>query len=505
MSWLPEGWAWAAPEAVAAPVSHAIAIGPFGSDLKVADYRSNGVPLVFVREIKAKRFGDQKTKYIDTSKAEALARHYVRSGDVLITKMGDPPGDAVLYPDSRPCAIITADCIKLTPNIQVAEPRYLVHSIHSESVRSQIVEQSAGVAQQKISLERFRAIKLPLAPRPEQKRIADKLDALFARVDACRERLDRIPSILKRFRQSVLAAATSGELTREWRTLCTARETTAEVLSRTPTPTGRDTGRAAGVKSRPGMYALSVGPCDRTLPQGWQWVALSRVAKLESGHTPSRAHTSYWNGGIPWIGIPDARENHGGVVEETAQTVSQEGLDNSSARLLPARTVCLSRTASVGYVTIMGRPMATSQDFANWLCTPALLPEYLMYALMAEGDRLKNFGEGSTHTTIYFPELKALHIALPPPCEQAEIIRRSQDLLRVADEIEVRHAKGRDSVATLTPSVLAKAFRGELVPQDPNDEPAAALLARIAAARDDAGPSAGRTRRRKTASTGRPA
>jgi type I restriction enzyme, S subunit len=93
---------------------------------------------------------------------------------------------------------------------------------------------------------------------------------------------------------------------------------------------------------------------------GWSWVSLRRIARQETGHTPSRSHPEYWGGDIPWIGIRDAGDHHGRIMQNTLQTVTEEGLANSSARLLPEGTVCLSRTASVGYVTIMGRPMATS-------------------------------------------------------------------------------------------------------------------------------------------------
>src|SRR3569832_381909 len=255
------------------------------------------------------------------------------------------------------------------------------------------------------------------------------------------------------------------------------------MLARVPTPGGKDTGRAAGVQVRPGRFGLSVGSPDREAPSGWQWVPIGRLAKLESGHTPSRGSPAYWDGGIPWIGIKDAREHHGRVINQTLQTVSEEGLANSAARLLPARTVCLSRTASVGYVTIMGASMATSQDFANWVCSPALLPEFLMYALLAEGDGLREFGEGSTHTTIYYPELKALHIALPPLEEQAVVVRLLEQRLRTVEGLAEKVSELRKSAASFDPAVLAKAFRGKLVPQDPKDEPASVLLDRIRAMR----------------------
>jgi type I restriction enzyme S subunit len=179
------------------------------------------------------------------------------------------------------------------------------------------------------------------------------------------------------------------------------------------------------------------------------------------------------------------------------QTVSEAGLANSSARLLPAGTVCLSRTASVGYVTMMKTSMATSQDFATWTCTEALLPEYLLYALMAEGDDIRRFGMGSTHTTIYFPEIRAFHIALPPVEEQREIVSRLMTALARADRVEAEAARARALLDRLEAAILAKAFRGELVPQDPGDESASVLLDRIRAQRA-AAPEPKRGRRKST-------
>src|SRR5262249_27693842 len=143
------------------------------------------------------------------------------------------------------------------------------------------------------------------------------------------------------------------------------------------------------------------------------------------------------------------------------------GIENSSARILPAGTVVFSRDISVGYVTIMGKEMATSQHFANWICGPDLNNRFLMYALMASRQHLISSEQGSTVGTIYMPALKEFHLLTPPPPEQLEIVRRVDALLALADGIEGRFIRAREQVDDLAPSLLAKAFRGELVPQDP--------------------------------------
>lgn len=214
-----------------------------------------------------------------------------------------------------------------------------------------------------------------------------------------------------------------------------------------PKPDTTTGGRPATGGIIPGKFALSVGRPPIDLRQGFSWVPLSTVARLESGHTPARSRPDYWNGNIPWIGIRDATGNHGKTLYSTLQTITEAGLDNSSARLLPAGTVCLSRTASVGFVVSMGVPMATSQDFVNWVCSPDLNPKYLKYVLVGEQESVRRFSHGTTHQTMYYPEAKALHVALPDRPTQdaiAEVLGALDDkitanarLVAVADKLRL--------------------------------------------------------------------
>ncbi len=189
-------------------------------------------------------------------------------------------------------------------------------------------------------------------------------------------------------------------------------------------------GRDATTAVIPGKYAFSIGDPRTETVDGFGWRPLADLARLESGHTPSRAKPEYWDGEIPWIGIRDATGNHGLTIHDTLQHVSQLGIDNSSARMLPAGTVCLSRTASVGYVVTMGVPMATSQDFVNWVCGPDLDHRYLHYLLMGEQESIQRVAYGSVHATMYYPDAKAVHVCVPDIHEQRVIA----DVLGVLDD-----------------------------------------------------------------------
>lgn len=190
-----------------------------------------------------------------------------------------------------------------------------------------------------------------------------------------------------------------------------------------------------------GDVALAVGIPESPPPHGWKWTKLTNLSRLETGHTPSRQKPEYWDGDIPWIGIRDATANHGRTIADTNQHVTQEGIDNSSARILPVNTVCLSRTASVGYVVVMGRAMATSQDFVNWVCDESKLDyRFLKYVLLAEKGSFSRFSHGTTHQTIYFPEVKGFHICAPSVSEQRAI---ADVLAALDDKIEQNRRTAR--------------------------------------------------------------
>jgi type I restriction enzyme S subunit len=179
---------------------------------------------------------------------------------------------------------------------------------------------------------------------------------------------------------------------------------------------------------------------------------------MESGHTPSRNHPEYWNGDIPWIAVGDAGKFHGGVINDTKEHTNQLGIDNSSARLLPTDTVCLSRGGTVGYVVRLGRPMATSQGFANWICGPKLNPSFLQYLLLSEESALDRFSIGTTIKTIYYPDIKALHVCIPPLPEQQRIVTKLDAAFGALREAEGHVARNRANARELFESYLNGVF-----------------------------------------------
>lgn len=209
---LPEGWSWAMPADIQAKAKNALTIGPFGSNLKVNDYRESGVPLIFVRHIRSQNFTGGNPKFVTSEKASELSSHTARAGDILITKMGDPPGDACRYPADAPDAVITADCIKWTINDQISFKDFYVHFINSAAGKAQILEKTTGVAQLKVSLDRFRQILVPIPPPAEAAEILRRVAQALAASAETLSLLDAEAADAARLKQSILKAAFEGRL-----------------------------------------------------------------------------------------------------------------------------------------------------------------------------------------------------------------------------------------------------------------------------------------------------
>lgn len=192
-------------------------------------------------------------------------------------------------------------------------------------------------------------------------------------------------------------------------------------------------------------------------PRGWKWVPLLDVARLVTGHTPARNVPEYWDGGISWINLKEIRTLDGKVCEETALQVSGAGVAKSSAVVHPAGTICMSRTASVGFVTKMGVPMSTSQDFVNWIPGPEIDADYLMKALIASRPQILALCSGSTHKTMYVRDAERLSVLLPPIEEQ----RRIATVLDAADALRAKRRQAIVKLDSLSQAIFIDMFGEE--------------------------------------------
>lgn len=208
---LPEGWTWIRPEEICSPEAYSIGIGPFGSNLKVSDYKYSGIPLVFVKNITRSDFL-LDLKFIDDKKYNELIAHSVKPLDLLITKMGDPPGDCEIYPETSQIAVLTADCLKFRIWDKFAYRKVYKFCINSNFVKRQLGLITKGVAQKKISVERFKTIFLPFFSIEEQQVLVEELESRLSIADQLDQTITTALQQAEALRQAILKKAFSGQL-----------------------------------------------------------------------------------------------------------------------------------------------------------------------------------------------------------------------------------------------------------------------------------------------------
>jgi len=203
-----------------------------------------------------------------------------------------------------------------------------------------------------------------------------------------------------------------------------------------------------------------------SIPAHWDVKRTKFAATLRSGHTPSRQKPEYWRDcTIPWFGLADVWQLRDGSVEEVTETtekISEVGLTNSAATLLPKGTVILSRTASVGFSAVLGVDMATTQDFVNWICGPTLRPPYLLYAFRAMAPELRRLTMGSTHQTIYMPDVGRFSTPVPPLQEQDRIVAFIRQETAAIDTLVTTIRKAIDHLNELRTALISAAVTGKI-------------------------------------------
>jgi type I restriction enzyme S subunit len=342
-------------------------------------------------------------------------------------------------------------------------PRYLFHYIRQRSFRSLAESNMTGsVGQKRVPKVFIQSTVIPLPPLPEQHRIVAAIEALFARLDATNARLERVPGILKQFRQAVLAAACDGRLTEDWRA-----------------------NRGFPVKNSEGSIAEKA-----EIPLSWYWSNLKSICTqiVDCPHsTPKWVEKGE-------ICLRTTNFQPGYLDLSEVRYVSFETYEERIARLEPQQNdIVYSREGGIlGIACIIPNELKACLGQRMMLlrtsqskCTPKYLLDVLNSPFILNKVKTLTGGTSSPHLNV--GDVKQFLIPLPPLLEQHEIVRRVDALFALADRIEARVAAARERTETMRQSILAQAFSGRLVPTEAelarlegrDYEPASVLLERI--------------------------
>lgn len=441
--------------------------------------QSSGKPMLSAKNIQNGKIHFDELRLLSRDDFEREnKRTNISAGDVLLTIVG-ALGRTAVVPETHPEFTLQRSVAVLKS--EVINPNYLRYLLDSPVAQTFFLENAKGTAQKGIYLKALGGMQVPIAPLAEQTRIAQKLDELLAQVDTLKARIDAIPALLKRFRQSVLAAAVSGRLTEEWRA-----QNVGWVDEGNPTAVpDQDTDRWVS-QAQPNLRA-------ELFDSHYNAVPLGELADFQNGF----AFKSQWfqkEGEIQVVKIGNVRDGKTDMANSPS-FVSSEIAHESHRFLTIDGDILISMTGTkykrdYGFACPVAAGVLVNQRVGKFRAnTNKISSQYLLICLRSSIFR-EQFFKGETgqvsQGNVGSEHIKKCMIPAPKIDEQTEIVRRVEQLFAFTDQLEAKIKTAQARINHLTQSILAKAFRGELVPQDPNDEPASELLARIQAQRANA-------------------
>lgn len=396
------------------------------------------------------------------------------------------------------CGSTEFHVIRPASSIDVDYLRYFV--VRSAFRQKAKRNMQGAVGQQRVPPSFLREASIPIAPSNEQKRIVSKIDELFSHIEEGEQALQRVQKLVERYRQSVLKAAVTGELTREWREKHKGQLESGEALltrilkARREAWEKSELGKmnAKGQRTKDDKWKNKyIEPAipDTTylpeLPKDWIWSSIGQLFSVSIGSTPSRKNPEYWGGDIPWVSSGEVAFCR---IRETRETITELGFENSSVKLHPKGTVLLAMIGegkTRGQAAILDIEACHNQNAASiGVAATPIPPEFVFYFLEFRYENVRNIGQGGNQPALNGDIVKNITIPLPPLLEITQICEIIEKQFSAIEKISSDVKTQLAFIQSLRQTILREAFSGSLVPQDPKDEPASVLLERINAERE---------------------
>jgi type I restriction enzyme S subunit len=469
------------------------------------------VGVVKVSAVSWGEYREQESKTCTTAE-RVNADYFIQPGDFLFSRANtiELVGACVVARQVTLRVMLSDKILRLQFLWDDLKP-WMLYFLGSKAGRLQIETLASGnqESMRNIGQERLGQILVPLPPQAERTRIVAKLEELLSELDAGVAELKAAQAKLQQYRQSLLKAAVEGALTAEWRERNPPQETGAELLARIlrerrarwevrQLARFKAQGKAApkGWQSKYGDRGAPDTSQLPLLPAGWVYASIGQCFEVSVGATPSRKVADYWGGDVPWVSSGEVRFNH---ISKTREAITEQGLANSSTQINPAGSVLLGMIGegkTRGQVAILDIDAANNQNCAAiWVPETDVPPEFIYCWLWSRYDETRRGSSGNNQPALNKSLVEAMPMPLAPVAEMREVVERlSAQLSGIeAQEREIGHLLRL--AAAQRQNILRAAFAGQLVPQDPADEPASALLARIRAERAQRPAAAKRMRR----------
>lgn len=458
------------------------------------------VRLIQLADVGDGRFVDKSNRFLTRNKAEDLNCTFLAPRDVLISRLGEPLGKTCLFPLLEQPCVTVVDVHVVRPAFKEINREWLMHTINSAPVRRVIDSMSSGTTRKRVTGQKLKDLEVRVPPAREQERIASKIDELFSRIEEGERALERVQKLVERYRQSVLKAAVTGELTRDWRETHKGQLESGEALLARILKARReawekaelDKMQAKGIKPANDKWKQKYeepSPPDATdlpaLPEGWHWASIDQVGIVSGGLTKNQKRGEH-KSKRPYLRVANVYANRLNLAE-----VHEIGVADSEVDRVLLQTGDMLVVEGNGSIEQIGRVALWDGSIDGCVhqnhlikvrCTQVLPSWYLLIWCMSplgrEQIRRVASSTAGLHT-LSISKVQALPVPIPNAEELSNILDRFEQMdSLVANQRAAIRDEARKSTS-LRQSILKTAFSGSLVPQEPTDETATALLERI--------------------------
>ena len=405
---IPESWEWVTLRELCSKFS----TGPFGSMVHKSDYvTTNGVYLVNPANIINGRIVTDKIMAVSYQKAADLKCYRLNEGDILLARRGDLSKCAIVKKSNIDWLCGTGSFFL---HLVFVIPSYFSLLYATEYVQSILQNKSVGATMDNLNQDTLGTLLFPLPPLAEQQRIVTEVEKWFALIDELEANKEDLKEYIKQVKSKVLDLAIHGKLVPQ----DPNDEPAIELLKR---------------------INPNLKPCDTShyenLPAGWTICKLCDIAKITAGGTPSRKIISFWDGGtIPWLKIADMTAS-GKYIRTASEYITEDGMKNSSAKLMRKGTLLYTIFASIGEVGILDFDATCNQAIANIDLHISEMTDYIYYYLRNLQAYMYSISKGCTQQNINQGILKSATIPLPPLAEQKRIAEHIETIFASLDTI----------------------------------------------------------------------
>jgi type I restriction enzyme S subunit len=443
---LPSGWLWTKLDEVVERISNGIT--------QKQTKNREGMPVTRIETISNGVIDLTRVGYLRDLPPEIAEKYRLSLGDILFSHINSDMhlGKTAIFDIEGYTLLHGMNLLLIRPNKQILVPdflNYLFNHYRSSGVFISIAQHA--VNQSSINQTKMKGLLIPLAPFGEQVRIVARLEELFARLDAGVKRLRKVKAQLKRYRQAVLKYAFEGKLTEEWRKTHKPQLEPATKLLQQIKQQRKDIHET---KSKMPQMAVS-GLLES--PEGWAYVKLGELITFEYGKGLRK----------------DRRDPHGSFPVYGSNGV----VGYHSASLVTKPCIVVGRKGAVGAVHLSKTP-CWPIDTTYYVIAPEGLDLSFLYYLLSTL-KLDSLDKSTAIPGLNRNDVYSLIVPIPPRLEQEQIVKEIDQSFSLAEVTEKVTKQSIKQSERLRQSILKTAFKGKLVPQDPNDEPAEKLLERI--------------------------